>query len=105
MNDWKFVQRDTSEQLAHIQHFAMTKRDGDLETEFLITVREYVTPKDPAMRFFAQADKQVNQSAAAYTPCGWGGSLSEALSECMQQIRRFPYQDGTQATRQQPPCG
>jgi hypothetical protein len=103
MSDWKFVQRDASEQLAHIQQFAMTKCDGDQQTEFLITVREYVTPKDPAMRFFAQADKQVNQNAAAYTPCGWGGTLSEALSECMQQIRRFRYEEAEQTTRQQRP--
>jgi hypothetical protein len=32
--------------------------------EFRITVKEYVTPKEPNMHFFAQADKQINQKIA-----------------------------------------
>jgi hypothetical protein len=44
------------------------------------------------MRFFAQADKQLNQEAAPFLPFGWGDSLLEALRECVSSIRRFPYQ-------------
>ena len=44
------------------------------------------------MRFLAQADKQTNQKTAPYTPTGWGPSLLQALAECVQGIRRFPYE-------------
>ena len=92
MTDWKFAQRDPAEHLAHVHHFSMIKRQGDSEIEFIITVREYVTPKDPSMLFFATADKQTNQRTAPYTPCGWGRTSLEALSACMDAIRRFPYE-------------
>jgi hypothetical protein len=92
LTDWKFAQRDRSDQLAHVHYFSMMKRHGDRETEFIITVREYVTPKDPIMLFFATADKQTNQSTTPYTPCGWGRTLLEALSSCMDEVRRFPYE-------------
>ena len=60
--------------------------------EFLITVREYITPPDPTMRFYASADKQTNQKSAPFTPVGWGNTLLVALSECMKGIRLFPYE-------------
>ncbi len=44
------------------------------------------------MKFFAQADKRTNQKTLDFTPCGWGGSMLKALSECMQAVRRFPYE-------------
>ena len=44
------------------------------------------------MRFFAQADKETNQSCAPHTPCGWASTLLKALSECVQNVHRFPYQ-------------
>jgi hypothetical protein len=92
VNEWKYTQRDPAEELAQIHYFTIKKRQGEESIEFLITVREYVTPKDPSMPFFAQADKQTNQRTAPYTPSGWGRSLSEALSNCMEAIRRFPYE-------------
>jgi len=70
----------------------MVKVQGDREIEFLITVKEFVNPQEPTMKFFAQADKQTNQKTLAFTPCGWGGSMLKALSECMQAVRRFPYE-------------
>lgn len=70
----------------------MVKVQGDREIEFLITVKEFVSPQEPTMKFFAQADKQTNQKTIAFTPCGWGGSMLKALSECMQAVRRFPYE-------------
>ena len=92
MTDWKFAQREPAEELARLHYFTMKKRQGGQDFDFLITVREYVTPKDPSMPFFAQADKPINQRTAPYIPSGWGQSLSEALSNCMDAIRRFPYE-------------
>jgi len=92
LTDWKFAQRDNSEELALLHHFSMKKRQGDQEIEFIITVREYVTPHDPSMPFLAQADKQTNQKTIPYTPTGWGSSVLEALGHCMDEIRRFPYE-------------
>ena len=88
MTEWHFAQQDPSDQLCQLHHFAVKKND----VEFLITVREYVNPPDPAMPFFAQADKQTNQKTAPFTPNGWGSSLVEALSECIREIHRFPYE-------------
>jgi hypothetical protein len=88
MQDWTFAQTDPSEELAIIHHFSM-KAGG---TDFAITVREYYTPRDPAMKFFAEADKQTNQKTAPFTPCGWGRTLLDALSECVNACHRFPYE-------------
>ena len=92
MQDWGYAKGDKSEQLARVHHFSMTKVDGDREIEMNITVKEFFTPKDPALLFFAQADKQINQKVAPYTPCGWGKTLLEALEECVRAVNRFPYQ-------------
>ena len=93
MNDWGYAQRDPSEQLARLHHFSILKACASGEVEFTITVREYVTPKDPALLFFAQADKQTNQKAAPYTPTGWGRTLLEALDVCVRELNRFPYEE------------
>ena len=92
MTDWKFAQREPEEELAKLRFFSMKKKQDGRFIEFRITVREYVTPKDPCMVYFAEADKQTNQRTAPYTPCGWGTTLLEALSDCMEGIRRFPYE-------------
>ena len=92
MAEWEFAQRDRAEQLAQVQHFSMVKQFNGEDVEFLITVFEYLTPRDPAMKFFARADKQVNQGTAPVTPCGWGTTLLQALSGCMDMVRKFPYE-------------
>jgi hypothetical protein len=92
LSGWPYAQEKPSERLCRIEQYSMLKQQPGGDVEFLITVREYVDPPDPAMRFLAQADKQVNQKTAAYTPTGWGSSLLEALAECMKGIRKFPYQ-------------
>lgn len=92
MTDWKFAQSDPKEQLARLHFFSMMKVQPDGAHEFRITVKEFYTPKDPSMPFFAQADKQTNQKLGAYTPTGWGKTLFEALLECVKEINRFPYQ-------------
>jgi hypothetical protein len=93
MNDWGYAQTDPAEQLARVHLFSMMKQQGGQEIEFRITVKEFATPKDGAMLFFAEADKQTNQQVAPYTPCGWGRTLLVALSECIKAINRFPYHE------------
>ena len=93
MNDWHYAQTDPREQLARLHYFSMKKIQGDAEIEMIITVKETFTPAlGGAMQFFAQADKQTNQQGLPYTPSGWGKSLLEALSACVREINRFPYQ-------------
>ena len=92
MNEWTFAQAQSSDELAQLQFFSMKKRQDGREIEFLITVREYATPKDGSMRFFAQADKQTNQKTAPFTPSGWGATLLKALAECVEAVHRFPYE-------------
>ena len=92
MSEWIYAQCDPAEELCKLHHFAVKKRQPDGEIEFLITVREYISPPDPALKFFAQSDKQTNQACAPFTPVGWGNSLVQALSECIKAVHRFPYQ-------------
>jgi hypothetical protein len=88
VSEWEFAQENPSEQLCRLHHFAM-KKNG---LEFIITVREYLTPPDPTMKFYAEADKQTNQDTAPYTPVGWGPTMLVALHECMKAVHRFPYE-------------
>ena len=97
MKEWGFAQTDVSQQLAQLHYFSIHKRYAAGEVEFVITVREFLTPKEPTMTFFAQTDKMTNQKTAPYRPCGWGKSLLEALSECVRAIERFPYEDSASA--------
>jgi len=98
MKEWGFAQTHPSEELAQLHFFSMKKQQPGGEVEFRITVKEYITPKEPTMYFFAQADKQTNQNTAPYTPCGWGKTLFEALAECIKAINRFPYEGQTSAS-------
>jgi hypothetical protein len=95
MSGWAFVQSDPSEKLAVLHLFSVIKKQDDNEIEFRITVREYATPQPRGMRFFADADRQVNQSTAPFTPYGWGSNLAQALAECIKNIHRFPYEPTT----------
>jgi len=91
MNDWGYAQNHPEEQLARLHHFSMMKIQPGGNVEFTITVKEFFTPKDGALVFFAQADKQTNQGVAPYTPSGWGKTLLAALEQCIREINRFPY--------------
>ena len=91
MSDWEFAQAEPEQQLAKLHHFSMVKRQDGGDVEFTITVKQYLTPKDPAMGYFAEADKQTNQGVAPYTPIGWGKTLLAALAQCMREVERFPY--------------
>lgn len=92
MSDWQFAQHDPNDQLAQLHFFSMTKRQDSQEINFTITVKEFYTPNNPALKFFAQSDKQTNQHAVPYTPSGWGKTMLEALQACIREIHRFPYQ-------------
>jgi hypothetical protein len=52
------------------------------------------------VRFFAQADKYVNQKLAPFLPTGWGNSLLDALSDCTRRIREFPCEEEQPGTTQ-----
>lgn len=101
MSDWRFAQKDASEELAFLHHFSFKKQQSGSEITFLITVKEFVTPpKGQFARFFAQADKHVNQKTGPIIPTGWGVSLLDALSDCTRMIRDFPYEsEENRATR------
>jgi hypothetical protein len=87
------------EQLDRLHFFCMKKLQGSDEIEIVITVKETFTPAlGGAMQFFAQADKQTNQTVSPYTPSGWGKTMLEALSACVREISRFPYQAETDAS-------
>jgi hypothetical protein len=90
VEEWIFAQSDPSQQLAKVHHFSMTKCHGGGEIDVTITVKEFLTPKDPSMGFFAQASIETNRAMAApYTPCGWGDSILAALAECVREVERF----------------
>ena len=91
MSEWEFAQAEPEQQLAKVHLFSMVKQQDGGDVEFTITVKEYLTPKDPAMGYFAEADKQTNQGVAPYTPIGWGKTLLAALAQCMREVERFPY--------------
>ena len=95
LSDWKFAQKDVSEELALIQSFSFKKQQNGVEICFLITVKEFASPpRGQYACFFAQADKYVNQKTAPLLPTGWGNSLLDALSACVRMIRDFPYEGG-----------
>jgi hypothetical protein len=92
MAEWTFAESDPKEGLAQLHFFSINIPQDGGAVEFRITVREYATPNQLSMRFYAEADKQTNQNSAPYTPCGWGQTLLEALSHCVEAARRFPYE-------------
>jgi hypothetical protein len=92
MKEWAFAQTHPSEELAQLSYFTVKKKQPTGDVEFLITVKEFVTPADPTMLFYATADKQTNQKTVPYTPVGWGRTLLEALADCVRAIHKFPYE-------------
>ena len=92
MPEWTFAQSDKSEELALLHFFSVNKQQGDRVIEFRITVKEYATANRLSMRFYAEADKQVNQKTVPYTPSGWGQTLLQALSDCVKAVQKFPYE-------------
>ena len=92
MTDWVFAERQPSEQLARLHFFSIQKVQGEQTVEFRIAVYEYATKNHLSMRFYAQSEKQTNQKTLPFTPVGWGQTLLQALSECVDALPRFPYE-------------
>lgn len=93
MADWHYAQADPSEELALLHNFSIKKQQPGGAVEFRITVREFaVPPASHRQRYFAEADKPVNQKTAPVVPCGWGDTMLAALSDCIRMIRQFPYE-------------
>jgi len=93
MSDWVHIQADSGEELMQLHHFSMVKQQASGNVTFAITVKEFaVPPPGQRLRFYAEADKAVNQKTAAFVPCGWGQSLFSALGDCVRLIRQFPYE-------------
>jgi hypothetical protein len=93
MSDWRFAQEDPAEELAQLTYFSIKQCQQGKEVEFIVTVREYVTRNAQNMRFFAQADKEVNQEHRAFVPFGWGETMLAALRECLKSIRTYPCEE------------
>jgi hypothetical protein len=97
VSDWRFAQKNASEELAQLHLFSYKKCHKDGDVVFQITVKEYAAqPPGMFARFFAQADKPVNQSTGPFLPTGWGNSVLDALSDCVRMIREFPYEGENQ---------
>jgi hypothetical protein len=93
LTDWHYAHTNNAEELAQLHVFLMKKVQPGSEVYFRITVKEFAAPPPGlSVRFFAEADKSVNQKIASVVPFGWGDSLRSALSECMRMIRQFPYE-------------
>jgi hypothetical protein len=92
MAEWEFAQTNPAQELAELRFFSVKKNQGDKTIEFRITVREFAPRNQLSMRFYAEADKQTNQKTAPYTASGWGPTLLRALSDCVREIDRFPYE-------------
>ena len=92
MAEWVHAQKDPTEELAQLHYFSFKKRQLEGEIEFVITVKEFASRNAMQMRFYAQADKEVNQRIAPFRPFGWGDSLLDSLSECIRTIRQYPYE-------------
>ena len=89
---WLFARLNPDDVFARLHHYSLTVPHGEREIEFIITVHEYGPSEDESRRFVARADKQTNQKTMAYTPTGWGSNLLDALSRCVREIHRFPYE-------------
>jgi len=94
MSEWPYLQKDPSEELTQLHFFSMVKRQQQGDVTFRITVKEFAAPPPgQRLRFFAEADKPVNQKTASFVPCGWGNSVFAALGDCLRLIRQFPYEE------------
>jgi len=75
MSDWQFAQENPAEQLAQLHFFSVMKRRGR-GRHCVSHHRERVWPRrlsGQRLRFFAEADKPVNQKTASFVPWRLGG--------------------------------
>lgn len=86
-----YAQKHPSERLARLHYFSVKKKHAAGEIELRITVKEFATPEVGSLRFFAMTDLPFDQTTK-YQPCGWANSLLGALSECLINCRKFPFE-------------
>jgi hypothetical protein len=99
VSDWRFAQKTQSEELALLHLFSFKKCVSGVEVDFTITVKEFAAPPPGQyFKYFAQADKAINQKIAPFLPSGWGNSVLEALTGCTRAIREFPCESEDAAT-------
>ncbi len=91
MDDWMYAQKSSSERLARLYYFSVKKKLETGEVELRITVKEFATPEIGSLRFFAITDEPFDQTTM-YQPSGWANTLLGALSECLINCRKFPYE-------------
>ena len=84
--------RDPAEELAQLHYFSFKKLRPEGDVEFVIAVKEFASRNTVQMRFYAQADKEINQRTAPFRAFGSGDSLLAALTECVRAIRQYPYE-------------
>ena len=92
MSDTSFISAKPEEELAKLHYYSIKKCQPGGDVEFVITVYEYAERNKQFMKFYARADKPINQGSAAFIPFGWGETLTMALTECVKEIRRYPYE-------------
>jgi hypothetical protein len=93
MSDWVYIRAEPGEQLMQLHHFSIVKQQPGRNVLFHITVKEFAAPPPgQRLRFYAEADKALNQKSASFVPCGWGTSIFSALGDCVRLIRQFPYE-------------
>ena len=93
MSDWVYLQANPAEELMRLHEFSIVKVQVTGNVTFGITVKEFaVPPTGQRMRFYAEADKPLNQKTATFVPCGWGSSIFAALGDCVRLIRQFPFE-------------
>jgi hypothetical protein len=105
VNEWKLVQKDSSEGLARLHFFSIKKKHAAGEIEARITVKEFATFKTSDMQFYASADIELNQKAMNFQPCGWSETLAGALGECLRNLRKFDYEADQQSSAIPSDCG
>jgi hypothetical protein len=98
MDDWKYLQRDSSEAFAKLHFFSVTKKHASGEIEARITVKEFAAAKMSDLQFFAVADIELNQKTLKFQPVGWSETLIGALAECLKNLRKFEYESIDQAS-------
>jgi len=91
MDEWIYAQTHPSDCLAKLHYFSVKKKHAGGEAELRITVKEFATPQVGSLHFFAMTDLPFDLTTQ-YRPCGWANTLLGALSECLINCRKYPYE-------------
>src|ERR1700744_5952323 len=90
VTDWRFAQKSPSEELAQLHFYSFKKCVSGVEVDFTITVKELATPPPGQhFKFFAQADKEINQKIAPFLPRGGGTWIARRWRGGRGQIGDF----------------